>query len=62
MSYRLADARGGVRMEVTDPSACGALLSHERESDEVVYRQRELGEYYFDPISDDFEVMAIGSA
>lgn len=50
MSINLAHSRGGIRMDVTGPSACGALLAHESAHDEVVYRQQEPGFYYFEKL------------
>lgn len=62
MSLELATTRGGMRMEITSPSACGALLDGELATDEVRYRERDEGVYYFEPLADDFEVIPIGSA
>jgi len=62
MSPELATARGGMRLEVTDPSGSGALLPQEQANDEAVYRERQPGVYYHDPIADDFEVIPIGTA
>ena len=62
MSLELATDRGGMRMEVSSPSACGALLSHERAADEVVYCQHDEGLYYYERLSDDFKGIPLGSA
>lgn len=62
MSLELAIARGGMRLEVASPSASGALLDQELATDEVIYRERDEGVYYYDPIADDFEVIPLGAA
>ncbi len=62
MSIELATSRGGMRLEVADPSASGALLPQEKATDEALYRERATGIYYHDPIAEDFEVIPIGSA
>ena len=58
MSLELANTRGGMRLEVTSPSACGALLSHERAKDEIRYFAKEEGVYYFEPMAQDFQTAA----
>lgn len=62
MSLELATIREGMRLEITSPSASGALLPHERAPDEVLYRKRDEGIYYYDPIGEDFEMVPLGSA
>lgn len=62
MSIELATSRGGMRLEVTDPSGSGALLPHEQATDESLYRARGVGLYYHDPIADDFEVILAGAS
>lgn len=46
ISPKLGYTRGGVKMEITSPSACGVLRDGEVAKDEVVYVQREPGVYY----------------
>jgi hypothetical protein len=62
MSIELAQSRGGMRMEITTPTSCGVLSLGEAAPDEVLYRQRDEGLYYFNPLADDFEVVPIGSS
>lgn len=61
MSHELGQSRGGIRMSVTSPSASGALLASEKAPDETLYRQRQVGIYYHDPIAEDFEVILAGT-
>lgn len=55
ISPELAYTRGGMKMEVTTPSACGVLQDGELATDTVAYIQRKPGRYYFEPIQPDFD-------
>lgn len=49
ISPELAYSRGGMKMEVTTPGACGVLEEGELAIDTVSYLQREPGRYWFEP-------------
>lgn len=55
ISSELAHSRGGIRMEITTPSASGVLNTGELAIDEVSYIQRKPGSYFYEPIEIDFE-------
>lgn len=55
ISSELAHSRGGIRMEITTPSASGVLNTGELATDAVSYIQRQPGSYYYEPVQIDFE-------
>lgn len=49
LSPKLAMARGGVRLETTNPHACGAVESKKEAKDAALYIQVEPGRYHYEP-------------